>query len=379
VIKINSDKIKILITSVGSLVGQNILDVLDFNEFNRRSYIEVSGTNSEEKNINNFRCDKCFLVPLTYSTLYNDKIIEILEEVNPDIILCGRDIDTIVIKKILNENPNLTARLPYGSLKSLQLAYNKWETFQFALKYNLPFAETIVFQNSADLIKLHQFVKISHFPLIAKPIMGSASKGVFFIRNFSQLEKFSNYSQYLFQEYLGNAVDLEDYFEFMDGLIPLFAQVPNISHHSCNVFINKDGSTDQVFVSLNEHNCGVTMGFQKVENRELENITLKFAKALYKEGGTGPLTVQFRQDINGNWKAQEINMRTNGNTFPRFLLGQDDLSLIINDLMPDKYFPKYIPNNEINDIIINKTLNVDFIYPKEIEQFRKSGFYKKQN
>lgn len=61
------DKIKILIASVGSLVGQNILDALEFPEFNRRNLVHITGTNSISLTANNFRCDECYLVPPTAS------------------------------------------------------------------------------------------------------------------------------------------------------------------------------------------------------------------------------------------------------------------------------------------------------------------------
>ena len=56
---------KLLLSSVGSLVGQEILDVLEAPGCSRRHLVEVIGTNSVAAAANNFRCDRCCLVPET--------------------------------------------------------------------------------------------------------------------------------------------------------------------------------------------------------------------------------------------------------------------------------------------------------------------------
>ena len=65
---------------------------------------------------------------------------------------------------------------------------------------------------------------------------------------------------------------------------------------------------------------------------------------------------QFKLDRNNNWKAQEVNMRANGNTYARFLMGQDDLGLIINEFFPDFDFPIYQPEEKEVNFIVGKTL-----------------------
>ncbi len=67
-------KLRLLIVSVGSLVGQNILDSLEFPAFSRRHLVFVAGTNSLVMTANNFRCDEFFLVPPTSSPDYPESI-----------------------------------------------------------------------------------------------------------------------------------------------------------------------------------------------------------------------------------------------------------------------------------------------------------------
>ena len=101
-------------------------------------------------------------------------------------------------------------------------------------------------------------------------------------------------------------------------------------------------------------------------------MTHDYARAIYAEGGAGPLTVQFRQDRHGNWKAQEINMRTNGNTFPRLMMGQDDLGLIFKYFLPDVQFPVVEGDKSGRPGIISKSLLCNFIEDEVVNNFEKS-------
>ena len=360
-------KTKILITSVGSLVGQNLLDVLDSPIFPRRRLVTVIGCNSIAASPNNFRCDRCYLVPNTASPEFRSELIAILETEQPDLILSGRDEDTETVATIMRDNPHLSGKLPYGRVESLRAALNKWETWRFTQRHSLPFARVFVFGYSGGLAELKDFVETAGYPLIAKPIQGFGSHGVFFVRNWRHAEMVAKLENYLFQEYLGDPESLEAYFEKMDGPTPLFAHAPNIFHHSCHTVIAPDGNIAPIFVSRNEHDSGVTVGFRKVEHPVLESLTLDYARALHEEGGYGPVTVQFRQARDGAWKAQEMNMRTNGNTYPRFLMGQDDLGLIMQGVMPEAEFPIYEAPPDTRGYIIGKSLHSHVMHPEAID------------
>ncbi|MCK0472940.1 hypothetical protein [Halalkalibacter sp. APA_J-10(15)] len=362
-------KIKILVTSIGSLVGQNIQESLEFNASNRRDKVNLIGTNSIAESPNNYKCDYCYLVPNTSTNEYELIIKKIIREVEPDLILSGRDEDTEAIYRIMESNPDLKGKVPYGNLDTLLFALDKMKTWEFSKKYKLPFAESIEVKKNSDKKSYLDFIKKVGFPLIAKPVRGYASKGVFFIRNNEDINFVLELDGYMLQEYLGDPELLETYFRLMEGPIPLFSHAPNVIHYSCHTILAPNGEIAPVFISKNEHDAGRTLGFTKVENKDLEKLTLDYANALFKEGGAGPVTVQFRKDRNGKWKAQEMNMRTNGNTFPRLMLGQDDIGLIIKYFVSDFDFP-ILKNKDENNYLVSKSLLSNFINSNEIETLR---------
>jgi hypothetical protein len=349
-------KLKILISSVGSLVGTNLLDVLESQYCYRRDLVYLIGTNSIANSINNFKCDKCYLMPTTATPDFTRRMTDILRKEKPDLILNGRDEDAEAIALILMDNPDLKAKLPYGKLHTIRYALNKWETWLFTQKYSLPFANTFVRDKSGGVSELKSFAEEAGYPMIAKPVEGFASIGVFFIRNWQEAEYAFSLEDYLIQEYLGKPDAMDDYFRMMDGPTPLFANAPDVYHHTATTFISRNGSISKVFTSKNVHKNGATIEFHKLYIEELEALGLAYAKAIYQEGGYGPLGAQFKLDRNNNWKAQEMNMRANGNTYPRFLMGQDDVGLIVNEFFPDFDFPQYQPDEKEVGFFIGKTL-----------------------
>jgi len=331
-------KFKLLITSVGSFVGQNILDVLEYAGFYRRDLVFVVGTNSLVTSPNLYRCNRSFLVSETTSAEFISQISKIIEQEKPDLILCGRDDETEKIVSYCETN-GLENLIVYGKSSVLKIAFNKFGTALFCEKHCLPFGITYCPEREYSNERLKAFASSVGFPLVAKPLNGYASKGVFFIQEFKELKSKQFRKGYIFQEYLGSLEGLHSYFSQMNGPVPLFASAPNVIHYSAHTIILKDGTIDSVFISRNEHRAGLTVGFEKVDNIELEELAIRFGKALFSEGGFGPVTIQFRQDRNGIWKAQEINHRTNGNTFTRFLMGQDEIGVLFRQTKRGKDFP----------------------------------------
>jgi hypothetical protein len=62
-------------------------------------------------------------------------------------------------------------------------------------------------------------------------------------------------------------------------------------------------------------------------------------RALAAEGVAGPVNMNLRRDRHGAYKVVEINLRNTGATYPRFLMGLDEIHLIALAFVPDLDFP----------------------------------------
>jgi len=370
---VKNPKIKILISSVGSFVGQNILDVLEYTGFSCRHLVKIIGTNSLEDSPNNFRCDTCYKVPNTIAENYKNAMIKVIEDEAPDIILSGRDADTSVLVSIMKENPRLSGILPYGDTISLSIGLNKGKSMHFANRHNLPFAESFVPGLSGDITDLKAFVDKVGYPIVSKPIEGNASIGVVFIRKWDELIPLYMAKTYIFQEYLGNPKELDAYFEKTNGPIPLFAQSPQTIIYSCATIISLKGEFSPILTLENHHQYGITVKCKRVYNAELELIASRFINAYIEEGGVGPISIQFRQDMSRNWKAIEYNLRSNGNTYTRFLMGQDEIGLIIKWLAPSFNFPIYKPIANSYSFRISKTFQTHIMIEDNISSLLNNG------
>ena len=348
---------KLLVTSVGSLVGKNILDVLEYPGFSRRHLVHVVGTNSVADAANNFRCDRCYLVPQTASAHYHAHLREILQNESPDLILCGRDEDTLALSELRARHPNLPGALPVGTPRSALIGLDKWHTFQFARKHGLPFAESFRSGKSADAGSLEAFARSVGYPLVAKPVRGFASRGVHFVRDAADLKLLAQREGYLFQEYLGDPKSLEPYFESLRGPPPLFAGPRDPGHYSAQTVIAPNGALAPVLVTHNPLELGLSKSFARVRDPELDALTLAYARALAAEGALGPVNVAFKKDRRGEWKVQEINLRNSGSTAARFLMGMDEIYLITRHFVPGVPFPQMRPpgcdacNHVIRDVV----------------------------
>jgi hypothetical protein len=346
-----SKPLRLLLTSVGSLVGENILNVLDFPGFSRRSLVYVVGTNSLPDAAGNFRCDRCYLVPPTRGADYPTRMQEILMKESPDLILCCRDDDTLALSQLKHLHPDLPGVLPVGSPQAALIGLDKWQTWLFARKHGLPFAESFMLGESGDEAALEAFCQRVGYPVVAKPARGAASRGVYFVRHADDAQVIAQESGYLFQEYVGDPRDLERYFASLRGPPPLFAQLSAAGYHVSHAIIRPTGNVVTMLVTENQTTFGHTNLNRRVIDSALDAITLDYVRALFQEGGMGPMNLQFRRKSSGSWRALEINLRTSS-MLSRLLMGVDQLHQIISAFLPDVSFPElHLDGTETCDLV----------------------------
>jgi carbamoyl-phosphate synthase large subunit len=269
---------------------------------------------------------------------------DILREESPDLILCGRDEDTYFLSQLKSRHPELPGTLPVGSAKAALIGLDKWQTWLFAREHALPFAESFMLGQSGDGAALAAFCRRVGYPLIAKPARGAASRGVVFVRNTGDAEKMAEQPGYLFQEYVGEPASLEPYFASLQGPLPLFAQFKDAGYHVSHTVIAPNGDIGAILITENQTMFGHTFSSRRIVDATLDALAVDYARALFREGGAGPMNVQFRRGRDGAWKVVEINLRTSG-LLAQFLMGVDHLSFVINAFVPGASFPALRPHN----------------------------------
>jgi carbamoylphosphate synthase large subunit len=365
--------LKILITSVGSLVGQNILDALE----GRRKHVTIIGLNSIAESQRIYRCDRAYMVPDTSSSEFYETFKNIVQNENPDLIVAGRDIDVVFLSHYKEKEVASTSLIPVGKSSLAEMMLDKFETHRFAVQHNLPFAATLLYRNAQDTEMLMAFIEIFGFPLLVKPRQGFGSSNVYIITNQRHVDQLlQNSGEVLFQEYLSPAEDLDILEAQLTKGIPLSFQIPIHDHMVSQVIISRGGTIIDYLSTKQSLVMGRTEYARIYNEPSLNQMIELYAHTLAERGWWGFLNIQSRRDRFGNWKVFELNPRMSGATSTRLNLGLDELGLLLHDEKPEWNFP-IITNTSSRQNHIFKYLTDYCVKDSDIEQFKQKGFWSK--
>lgn len=363
--------IKILITSVGSLVGQNILDALE----NRRKHLTIIGLNSIAESQRMYRCDKAYLVQPTSSPEFADTYQSIMQKENPDLVLAGRDQDVVFLANYKKRAMGSKELIPVGEPYLAEMMLDKFKTHQFAEQHQLPYAATFMYRNSLDTDGLQAFIATHGFPLLVKPRKGFGSINVFVVTNQQHVDMcIKDGDEVMFQEYLSPAEGLDLFVAQLKKGIPLSFQIPNHEHMVSQAVISRNGTLLDYISTKQTLVMGRTEYARVYNDPDLNRMIELYAKTLAEKGWWGFLNLQSRRDKSGIWKVFELNPRLSGATSTRLNLGLDELGLLLNDEKPEWNFPLEIdPSRKQNHVF--KYLTDHCVSDSDMEQFRTRGYW----
>lgn len=360
---------KILITSVGSLVGQNILDALE----GRRNNIKIIGTNSVANTSNNYRCDSCYLVGKAINVeQFKTDLLAVIEKEKPDVIIVGRDDDVAILAELSEKFPKIKEAYIGGSLDFAKSVDDKVLSYHFGDKHNLPFANTVESGKQNSIIELTKMVDKYNFPLIAKPQKGNGSRGIWIVTENKQLEKIALIPGYSIQPFFRG--DEEEMIELDTTFgLPFFWEIPETSLFAAQVIINKQYQIEEIctFVSLMVN--GKCEKMNSYASPELKDIVNKFAEAAIIEGWRGPFNIQFKKDAKYGFQAIEMNGRFTGGTSARLYFGFDEVGRAINDWTGSDVIPPFKLANHVK--VVEKILKDYPIEKDNVDSIIKNKFW----
>ena len=338
-----SDRFHVLILSVGSLLGQNLLDALE----GRRPRLRVTGIDSNSENPRVFRCDKAYRAPQTESPDFQSFLRRLIETEKPDLVLAGRDHDVLALAELVRSAPQLRHRIPGGSVEAARIMNDKGLSHRFAQEYNLPFAQSFLLETGmADTARV--WAQRCGFPIVAKPREGYGSLGIRVICDEVQFEAFlrRHTTGFLLQQ----MVDVSDAWrrqiaEFRldaETGIPFFFHIPEENQFAGQTLIRPDGTVGTVFTSRSLMVLGRPERTVRWDDPALAATTRAFAGAISAAGWRGLFNLQCRRTPDG-YVGIEMNGRMTGSTSSRGYLGYDELRVVIRefcqiDIGPDERY-----------------------------------------
>lgn len=318
-------KIRILLLSGGSLIGQNVLDVLA----DRRDSVELIATNSVANEVWLFDFDAVYLTPETARDpdAFTRIFIEILDRHDPDLVIPCRDDDVAFLAAYGEQRPDLRARFLCGNVHTAQASVDKRASWEFARLHRLPFAPSVATPMSPQ--QAQAFADEHGFPLVAKPRWGCASRGVRFMVNQAQLLRAAAQHDLIIQPYLGDAENVARYMREVEQQgAPLFHSLEDI-RYSFQIFIAPDGAQAGRFFTRNFSSSGTSVQFTRYDGEDARDIANRCHDAFSHAGWRGPMNIQCQLTPRGNIVIYEFNGRLSGGTAARHQMGFDEPRLAI--------------------------------------------------
>ena len=156
---------KVLVTAAGSIVAQGIIKSL---KLAQRYSIVAADMSPLAAGL--WRCDAGVLVPAVSSPDYVEGIIKICNDSGIEAIFCGSDDELLALAGAKQEIESRTgAKLMTGSLDVLEVARDKWLTYEFCRKNGLDCAPSALPEDRRE------FAREFGFPLVVKPREGYGS------------------------------------------------------------------------------------------------------------------------------------------------------------------------------------------------------------
>ena len=152
---------KIVVTGIGGNVGQGILRNI------RDSFqnVTIIGVDVASFTPGNYLCDKTYQVPYSFDESYIPTIQKIIDSEKVDLVIPSTDYEVYYLS--LNKS-NINATVVASEASIAKMYLDKYETFLYHQKNNIPFAKSW----------LPEDYDFSEKEIIAKPREGRGSRGI---------------------------------------------------------------------------------------------------------------------------------------------------------------------------------------------------------
>jgi carbamoyl-phosphate synthase large subunit len=295
--------IRVLVTGVGSLLGQGILKSIQGSALK----CSITGTDYFSSAVGLYWVNKGYILPDILKPdikeeEWIDALIAVIEKENIQIVLPGLDFEIPILARNKSNIEKQTGTILLVSSEDVVgIGDDKWETVNYLKNNGFNYPSSSLPDN-AD-----RFIQSNPFPLIVKPRYGHTSENVFLVKNKNKLdEAVQVIDKPIIQEYLG---DPEQEYTcgstFIDNEILSLISLRRIL---------KNGNTQQAFCERTD---------------AIDAYTRKLTISLKPYG---PINFQLRLTERGPI-VFEINTRFSGTTPIRALFGVNEVEAVIQKLI----------------------------------------------
>jgi carbamoyl-phosphate synthase large subunit len=179
-------KATVLVTASGGIVSQGIIKSLKLSNITKDHHVmyKIVTTDINAQAAGLYRSDVGILVPSPSSPDYIESIIKICKEQNVQAIFVGSDEELLPIAHVKEEIEKETGTVVLiNPIDVISTGMDKWKTFEFLKKNNLPYAESSLPENQEE------FIEEFGFPLVVKPREGKSSLHFYIVNDRDEIKQ----------------------------------------------------------------------------------------------------------------------------------------------------------------------------------------------
>jgi carbamoyl-phosphate synthase large subunit len=280
----------------------------------------------------------------------------------PDLVIPCRDEDVNFLATLSEKNSKWKHIFLCGSQTLADAMVDKEKSATLCGELRIPYADTIL--ASDNILALEAFFNQVTFPIIAKPVRGFASQGVYLVLDRQQADFFIGKSDYIFQRYIGEKQVIIKYTKTLNEKgLPLFYSFEQ-EKISVQGNINASGLVMGTFITIHHMSGGKSSKVTKSTHLPWEPMAKEWVQSLANAGWRGPVNIQCQVDTDGTLVAYELNGRFTGATHARLFFGFDEVMMTLNH-----WCKVALPQAEINETCqtVQKTAHHVFIDNQKVD------------
>lgn len=315
---------RIAVTGVGGGVGQAILRAL------RHAAPDswTLGLDMNPRSAGLYTTQKGHILPPCSEPAYVDRLLEVLKAERIAVLIPGSDPELPVLARARPVLEDAGVSVIVGAVEPIDICRDKMLCSEFFRNLGIPFVKTVRAPDAAALAD-----EIG-YPLVVKPVGGSASRGVAVVFSDAELRPYLSLPGYIAQEPAFPAAWSRGRGGLNSQVVLKGAVLRQEEEISIQVVCDHQGQHLGTFTSVNSLQSGVPIYVDPQRIPVVESVVERMASALRDLGLVGPCNFQCRMTEQGP-KAFEVNPRFTGITGVRAAMGFNEVSAVLQRLLYD--------------------------------------------
>jgi len=308
----------VAVSCVGSGVGQSVINSLRLS----RLPMKTVGFGTNPFAYGAYDCAIFDYTPVIYADNYISQIIEKCKEHKIDLLIPTLDDEILIIAQNITKLNAEGINVICSDKELVMICRDKERMSKELNKAVNVFVNTI----DKDALLEDENSTRFHFPLIAKPCNGFASRGIVILNTKQDLLNIAD--NYIIQELAIPERDDPNYEFFWSEISK--KRLPQVSEISVQLVYSPDGKLLGRMSSFNRLSNGIPIEVLPYDNQRVWDEIDQLQPVLLKLGLRGPFNLQGRMTETG-FKIFEMNPRFTGITGMRALMGFNEVEVCVKE------------------------------------------------